>query len=68
MTQPMLAKALGCSQASISDLMRGRTREPRYSIGQHLLTLAGYPLTFTPEPSSAAARSDIEPAAAGQGV
>ncbi len=62
MTQPMLAKALGCSQASISDLMRGRTREPRYSIGQHLLTLAGHPV------AALASTTDIEPAAAGQGV
>lgn len=70
-TQLILAKQLGCSQASISDLERGRTREPRYSIGQKLLSLAGYPTTSLPTVQRSSAQSaspDIEAAAAGQGA
>ena len=40
LTQPQLAQLLGCSQAHISDLARGRQREPRYSLGLRLLELS----------------------------
>lgn len=40
LTQPQLAQLLGCSQAHISDLARGRQREPRYSLGMRLLELS----------------------------
>lgn len=40
LTQMSLAKLAGCSQACIGDLMHGRTREPRFSLGQRLLELA----------------------------
>ena len=40
LTQPQLAKLVGCSQACISDLARGRVGEPRYSLGLRLLELS----------------------------
>ena len=65
LTQPQLAQLLGCSQAHISDLVRGRQREPRYSLGLRLLELANSNATpHHPAPGA----SDIEPAAAGQGA
>jgi transcriptional regulator with XRE-family HTH domain len=39
MTQPQIAAACGCGQATISDLLRGNTTEPRHSLGQRLLRL-----------------------------
>ncbi len=65
LTQPQLAKLVGCSQACISDLVRGRVREPRYSLGLRLLELANSDAApRRPVPAT----SDIETAAAGQGV
>lgn len=61
-TQHELARELGCSQSAICDLMHGRTREPRFNLGQQLLTLAGHPAT-APAPTT-----DIQAAAAGQGA
>lgn len=40
MRQPEIAQHVGCGQSTISDLMRGATKEPRYSLGQKILTLA----------------------------
>ena len=65
-TQQVLAKQLGCSQASISGLERGRTREPRYSIGQKLLVLAGYQIT-APDMTQLHSIS-VQAAAAAQGA
>ena len=39
LTQPQIAALVGCSQASISDLSTGKTREPRFYIGRALLDL-----------------------------
>jgi transcriptional regulator with XRE-family HTH domain len=39
-TQPELAKACGCSQSTVSDVIRGRTKDPRASIALALLRLA----------------------------
>lgn len=55
LTQPQLAKLVGCSQACISDLVRGRVREPRYSLGLHLIELT----------KSDAASRHLAPAASG---
>ncbi len=63
LTQTRLAQQVGCSQASITDLLRGRTREPRYSLGQRLLDLSngdtqnskhltGKPCGTTPTPQA----------------
>lgn len=32
-TQPEIAKRCGCSQSMISDLSRGKTLDPRFSLG-----------------------------------
>ena len=40
LTQPQIAALVGCSQACISDLVRGRVPDPRYSVGQRLLDLS----------------------------
>ena len=65
LTQPQIAERVGCSQAAISHLHIGRTPEPRYSVGQRLLELANSDAAPRhPAPGA----SDIEPAAAGQGV
>lgn len=38
-TQPQVARAAGCAQATISDLATGKTTEPRFALGQQLLKL-----------------------------
>ena len=38
-TQTELAKRCGCSQATISDLLRGEIRKPSFTIGQKLVAL-----------------------------
>ena len=40
LTQPQIAKAAGCAQATISDLATGKTNEPRFALGQVLLALS----------------------------
>ena len=63
LTQAELAQKADCSQSCIADLARGRTIEPRYSLGLRLIDLANtQPATLAP------AGSDIATAAAGQGV
>lgn len=39
MTQPEIAKACDCGQSTISDMLRGKTTDPRTSLGLRLLTL-----------------------------
>lgn len=39
MTQMSIAKECNCSQPSISDLVKGRVTDPRYSIGKKLLDM-----------------------------
>ncbi|APW37629.1 hypothetical protein RD110_10870 [Rhodoferax koreense] len=39
LTQPQIAAKAGCAQATISDLARGKTTEPRHSLGVRLLAL-----------------------------
>lgn len=43
LTQPQIAEAAGCAQATISDLATGKTAEPRFSLGQALLALRKKP-------------------------
>ena len=38
-TQPQIAAACGCAQATISDLATGKSSEPRYALGQSILAL-----------------------------
>lgn len=40
LSQPQIAAECGCAQSTISDLAGGRTKDPRYSIGQALSALA----------------------------
>ncbi|MBN8493225.1 MAG: helix-turn-helix domain-containing protein [Burkholderiales bacterium] len=40
LTQPQLAEAAGCGQSTISELLRGKTTDPRTSTGLVLLRLA----------------------------
>ncbi|WP_310626694.1 helix-turn-helix transcriptional regulator [Limnohabitans sp.] len=45
-TQPKLAEACGCGQATISDMATGKTKSPRYEVGAKLLKiLEGMPQT-----------------------
>lgn len=39
LTQPQIAAASGCAQATISDLATGKTKEPRHSLGESLISL-----------------------------
>lgn len=39
MSQPQIAAACGCGQATISDLASGKTKDPRDSLGQALRAL-----------------------------
>lgn len=38
-TQVQMAAHCGCAQTTISDIVNGRTRRPRYEIGAALITL-----------------------------
>ena len=53
MTQPEIAKACDCGQSTISDMLRGKTNDPRTSLGLRLLALGGVrrvhvPVVFQP--------------------
>ena len=39
LTQPQIAKKVGCSQATISDLSNGHIKQPNYALGSALLEL-----------------------------
>ncbi len=39
LTQPQIAAIVGCGQATISGLMNGTTKEPRYSLGESIKAL-----------------------------
>jgi hypothetical protein len=39
LTQPQIAAACGCAQATNNDLANEKTKEPRHSLGQSLLRL-----------------------------
>ena len=39
-SQPQIAAECGCAQSTISDLAGGRTKDPRYTIGEKLKQLA----------------------------
>jgi len=39
LTQPQIAEKCGCGQATVSDLAKGHTEQPRHSLGQALLAL-----------------------------
>ena len=39
MTQPQIAEKVGCGQATISDLVNGATKQPRYPLGAALVEL-----------------------------
>jgi transcriptional regulator with XRE-family HTH domain len=38
-SQPQIASACGCAQATISDLASGNTKDPRHSLGQAIEAL-----------------------------
>lgn len=40
-TQPEIATKCGCSQASISDLATGKTKQPRFDLGASLIKQHG---------------------------
>lgn len=39
MSQPQIAAVCGCGQATISDLVSGKTKDPRHSLGVSLIAL-----------------------------
>lgn len=55
LTQPQIAQQCGCGQATLSDLVRGKTKEPRYSTGFALLRLAASRGIEAPQAGSAEA-------------
>lgn len=40
LSQPQIAAKCGCAQSTISDIATGRTKDPRFSIGEALWILA----------------------------
>ena len=54
MTQPQIAEKVGCSQATISDLVNAKTDQPRYALGAALLELLHAVNPATTESGSAA--------------
>ncbi len=40
LSQMQIAAICGCGQATISDLYKGTTAEPRFALGQQLIVLA----------------------------
>ena len=39
LTQPQIAKKVGCGQATISDLVNGKTLQPRWPLGEAIIAL-----------------------------
>lgn len=39
LTQPQIAEKCGCGQATVSELARGVTEQPRHALGEALLAL-----------------------------
>lgn len=59
-TQQQIALECGCSQAGICDLVRGRTKEPRYAVGAKLLDLLAKPSGGRkPKPTQTPARRAV---------
>lgn len=54
MSQPQIAEAVGCAQATVSDLATGKTAEPRYALGAAILGLLGRTQSAEPAPAVAA--------------
>ena len=48
MTQPQIAEKVGCGQATISDLVNGGTKQPRWPLGDALLDLLSQVRTTAP--------------------
>jgi len=40
MTQPQIAAVCQCGQSTLSELLHGKTRDPRYSLAASLIKLA----------------------------
>ncbi|MVT30182.1 helix-turn-helix domain-containing protein [Acidovorax citrulli] len=62
-TQPQVARAAGCAQATISDLATGKTTEPRFALGQALLKLHRASMRKAPLP-----KEQVRAEPAGQGA
>jgi hypothetical protein len=54
MTQPQIAEKVGCGQATISDLVNGSTKQPRYPLGVALVELLKH-VSHGSEPQKATA-------------
>lgn len=57
LSQPQIAAMCGCGQATISDLVNGKTSDPRHSLGEALRALrarvcAEAATPTTPEPAA----------------
>ena len=52
MTQPQIAEKVGCGQATISDLVNGGTKQPRWPLGDALLDLLNQVRTSTTTPAA----------------
>lgn len=65
MSQPQIAAACNCGQATISDLASGKTDDPRYSLGQALQALHVALISTDAAPELAATQPTTETASAG---
>lgn len=54
MTQTQIGEACGCSQGAISDLQRGESQQPRYSVGKALIDLHAERVKAATESATAA--------------
>lgn len=55
LTQTEIAKFCNCSQSAISDLQRGESQQPRYSVGKALIDLHKKRCKTRTEPTTAGA-------------
>lgn len=63
LSQAKIAERCSASQAAVSDLLRGATKEPRYGLGSRLLLLHEEVVGKVGKAGSAANDSDTEAAA-----
>lgn len=65
-SQPQIAAECGCGQATISDLVSGKTKDPRHSLGVSLIALRDR-LRLEAEPAAAGVASEAAAIAGGEG-
>ena len=51
MTQPLIAEVCCCGQSTVSDMLNGKTTDPRTSLGLRMLALASERGAIVPDPT-----------------